>query len=124
MSQQISDQSFSFSVDSALLRELGEKLVATVHVAVSELIKNAYDADADLVKVFISPGERGGPSIVIEDNGTGMTPDEVTNFWMRIGTTHKEDHPTSSRYGRSRTGRKGVGRFPFPPLSSNLVLDT
>jgi signal transduction histidine kinase len=125
MSQQISDQSFSFSVDSALLRELGEKLVSTVHVAVSELIKNAYDADADHVKVFITPSEHGGgPTVVIEDDGVGMTPEDVTNFWMRIGTTHKADQPTSSRYGRPRTGRKGVGRFACRRLGSKLVLET
>ncbi len=35
-----------FTVDSALLSELGEKLVETVHIALLELVKNAYDADA------------------------------------------------------------------------------
>jgi HSP90 family molecular chaperone len=68
---------FTFSVDSALLRELGEKLVSTVHVALSELVKNAYDADATEVKVSITPNATSGPTIIIEDNGTGMTPDEA-----------------------------------------------
>ena len=115
---------FNFSVDSALLRELGEKLVSTVHVALAELVKNAYDADATEVRVSIVPGPTGGPKIVVEDNGTGMTPKEVADFWMRIGTTNKEDQPTSNRFGRPRTGKKGVGRFACRRLGRLLELET
>lgn len=115
---------FNFSVDSALLRELGEKLVSTVHVALSELVKNAYDADATMVRVSIEPQIGCGPTIIIEDNGTGMTPAEVEKFWMRIGTTNKEDEPTSRRYGRPRTGKKGVGRFACRRLGRHLILET
>ncbi len=116
--------SFKFSVDSALLRELGEKLVSTVHVALSELVKNAYDADASSVQISITPSLTAGPRIVIEDDGTGMTPDEVAGFWMRIGTTNKVLQPLSHRYGRPRTGRKGVGRFACRRLGAHLKLTT
>jgi len=115
---------FTFSVDSALLRELGEKLVSTVHVALAELVKNAYDADATEVRVSLTPSPTGGPTIIIEDNGTGMTPEEVANFWMRIGTTNKESQPTSKRFGRPRTGKKGVGRFACRRLGRRLELET
>jgi len=115
---------FTFSVDSALLRELGEKLVSTVHVALSELVKNAYDADASMVRVRISPVDGSGPTIEIEDNGSGMTPEEVSTFWMRIGTTNKETQPVSKLYGRLRTGRKGVGRFACRRLGSYLKVET
>lgn len=117
-------QKFSFTVDSALLRELGERLVTTVHVALSELVKNSYDADATAVKVRIEPKDEGGPRIIVEDNGAGMSPEDVSNFWMRIGTTNKEDAPHSSLYGRPRTGRKGVGRFACRRLGTVLVLET
>jgi signal transduction histidine kinase len=117
-------QEFSFTVDSALLRELGEKLVSTVHVALAELVKNSYDADASTVKVRMNPQGAGGPHIVIEDDGVGMTPDEVSRFWMRIGTTNKEAAPFSARYGRPRTGRKGVGRFACRRLGTVLTLET
>jgi hypothetical protein len=45
----------NFEVDSALLGEIGERLVTTPHVALSELVKNAYDADATEVFVAIMP---------------------------------------------------------------------
>jgi signal transduction histidine kinase len=115
---------FKFSVDSALLRELGEKLVSTVHVALAELVKNAYDADATMVRISIEPSALGGPTIVIEDNGSGMTPEEVATYWMRIGTTNKDGNPCSRRFGRPRTGKKGVGRFACRRLGSSLELET
>jgi len=115
---------FQFSVDSALLRELGEKLVSTVHVALAELVKNAYDADATTVQVSINPSPIGGPTIIIEDNGSGMSPEEVAKYWMRIGTTNKESQPSSKRFGRPRTGKKGVGRFACRRLGRHLGLET
>lgn len=115
---------FKFSVDSALLRELGEKLVSTVHVALAELVKNAYDADATSVRISITQNTDSGPTIIIEDNGSGMSPDEVATFWMRIGTTNKNDLPTSKKFGRPRTGKKGVGRFACRRLGTKLDLET
>ena len=72
----------TFDVDSALLSELGERLVGSVHVAILELIKNAYDADA--TEVTIS-AERVSTGIVtmIEDDGVGMTFEQVKNYWMK-----------------------------------------
>ena len=79
----------NFTVDSRLLQELGERLVGKHFVALAELIKNSYDADANLVKLkFLD--ENGG-MFVIEDDGEGMTFEEFKNFWMRIGSRHKED---------------------------------
>ena len=84
-------ETLEFSVDSALLSELGERLVESVHVALLELVKNAYDADATQVTIQITPSEGdAGPEVRIEDNGTGMALDEVRGYWMRIATTHKD----------------------------------
>jgi len=116
-------EKFTFSVDSALLGELGEKLVSSVHVALSELVKNAYDADAKIVKLSILP-EGSSTRIVIDDDGVGMTLDEVKSYWMRIGTTNKVDQPTSRVFGRQKTGAKGVGRFACRRLGLKLKLTT
>lgn len=116
-------EKFTFSVDSALLGELGEKLVSSVHVALSELVKNAYDADATFVKLSIL-SEGSSTRIVIDDDGEGMTLDEVKSYWMRIGTTNKVDQPTSRIFGRRKTGAKGVGRFACRRLGLKLKLTT
>jgi len=73
-----------FSVDSALLKELGEKLVETVHLALSELVKNAYDASK--VEVIIDQNENGENRVRIIDNGRGMNFSQVEKYWMRIAT--------------------------------------
>ncbi len=114
----------TFTVDSALLSELGEKLVETAHIALVELVKNAYDADATLVTVKIVPDPPHGPQVHVVDNGSGMTFRDVENYWMRIATTHKRAHQVSQRYGRPRTGSKGIGRFSCRRLGTRLKLLT
>lgn len=114
----------NFTVDSALLRELGEKLVETVHLALAELIKNSYDADATIVKVKFTQDENGNDEIHIIDNGIGMNFQEVKKYWMRIATTVKVKDNISRKYGRPRTGEKGIGRFCCRRLGSRLKLVT
>lgn len=117
-------EDFNFVVDSALLSELGEKLVSTVQVALAELIKNSYDADATVVNVRITPQATGAASVVIEDDGCGMLLGEVRAHWMKIGTTNKADAPVSATFGRLKTGSKGVGRFACRRLGTHLKLTT
>jgi hypothetical protein len=97
----------SFTIESRLLRELGERLVREPEVAIVELIKNSYDADATTCDVHY----RAGDSISVVDDGTGMTLDQFRNGWMRIGTSSKELTPRSSIFRRRITGEKGIGRF-------------
>lgn len=114
----------SFIVDSALLSELGERLVETVHLALAELIKNAYDADATEVEVMVIPDRKGKSIITVSDNGIGMTFEDVQNYWMRIATTIKVKEQVSPRYGRPKTGSKGIGRFSCRRLGNKLELVT
>ena len=119
----------NFSVDSQLMGELGEKLVTKNYIALSELIKNSYDADATAVTIsFVDSGEGGAEDndgmIEISDNGTGLSYKHVKEFWMRIATSNKVDEPKSKLYGRQRTGNKGIGRFACQRLSRFLELET
>ncbi|HVW08629.1 MAG TPA: ATP-binding protein [Tepidisphaeraceae bacterium] len=114
----------TFSVDSALLSELGEKLVESAHIALVELIKNAYDADATRVSIVISPNAGQGTVIQIVDNGLGMTFRDVERYWMRVATTNKATNKASERYGRPRTGSKGIGRFSCRRLGNRLHMVT
>jgi signal transduction histidine kinase/anti-sigma regulatory factor (Ser/Thr protein kinase) len=118
-------QDFVFKVDSALLGELGEKLVSTVHVALAELVKNAYDADAAELLITITPDAAGrGPRITVTDDGHGMTREDVERYWMKIGTPNKVEREHSREFGRLLTGAKGVGRFACRRLGTKLRLTT
>ncbi len=110
-----------FKVDAELLRELGERLVGKPHVALAELIKNSYDADATEVTIKFLPDE---DQIEIHDNGHGMTLEDFENFWMRIGTTHKREKIHSRNLERPMTGSKGVGRLAVQFLANKLEIKT
>ena len=108
-----------FQADSALLRELGEALVGQPHIALAELVKNAYDADATRCHVTID-----GEKIVVEDNGHGMSEREFLDYWMTIGTSHKQKAGSSRAFGRQVTGSKGVGRLAAQFLAHELEMTT
>ena len=110
-----------FTVDSALLRELGERLVGRPYVALAELIKNSYDADANHVTIEFDPH---ADRIAVTDDGHGMDPDEFTRYWMRIGSPHKTKQRASRNLGRPMTGSKGVGRLAVQYLARNLEIST
>lgn len=107
-----------FVVDAALLKELGERLIGRPAIALAELAKNSYDADASICRI-----EFGNDQITISDNGTGMSESDFLKHWMRIGTTHKTDE-VKSKLGRRYTGSKGLGRLSAQFLADEMVLET
>src|SRR5262249_16514803 len=108
-----------FSVDARLLRELGERLVGRPHIALAELIKNAYDADARTVDISFSDDQ-----IVVSDDGHGMSETDFVQRWMRIGTGRTEKGGTSRELKRAMTGSKGVGRLAAQLLAHELEVVT
>lgn len=113
-----------FTVDAGLIQRLGYELVGRAETAVSELIKNSYDADATVVDVdFINAFTQGG-SLIISDNGLGMTKQQLINGFMRISSTDKLHNPTSIRFNRTKAGKKGIGRFAAQRLGERLILVT
>lgn len=112
-------RSVRFTVDAALLRELGSRLVGKPHIALAELIKNSYDADARHVRVIFA-----SDSIIVEDDGHGMSADNFIRYWMRVGTTHKAAEKTSPELGRALTGSKGVGRLAAQLLARELRVES
>ncbi len=110
-------QKVHFTVDSELLRELGERLVGRQYIALAELVKNSYDADASKVEIRIQDD-----CIEVSDNGHGMTYEDFEGRWMRVGSTHKVKEETSPELHRPLTGSKGVGRLAVQFLASELEL--
>ncbi|AWG85285.1 ATP-binding protein [Vibrio parahaemolyticus] len=119
---------FTFDVDAQLITELGERLVSRNHIGISELIKNAYDADSPSVDVSLTNASEyenlDNSELIITDKGLGMTFDTVSKHWMTIGTSNKRNNPVSRLYGRPVTGNKGIGRFACQRLAEHLELIT
>ena len=62
-------------------------------------------------------------TIIIMDNGSGMTEDILRAAWMNIGTSDKEERRVSPG-GRIKTGAKGIGRFALDKLSTSTTVIT
>ena len=113
-----------FSVDAGIIDRLGKELVARHETAVSELVKNAYDADATRVKITFKESYKVGGTLEIEDNGLGMTKEQLINGFMRLSSSDKLHFPRSPRYNRKRAGKKGIGRFSAQRLGKKLTIIT
>lgn len=113
-----------FSVDAGVIDRLGTELVARQETAVSELVKNAYDADAKKVTLKFENSDSIGGTLFIEDDGIGMTRNQLVNGFMRISSTDKLHNPLSERYKRKRSGQKGIGRFAVQRLGKKLTITT
>jgi signal transduction histidine kinase len=113
-----------FTVDAGHIQRLGAELVGKQDTALSELIKNAYDADATNVVLTFADYRDPGGTLIIEDDGSGMLDDVIRSSWMRISTASKVDQPLSPIYRRIRAGRKGIGRFSVQRLGKFLYLET
>ncbi|RLD14001.1 MAG: hypothetical protein DRI28_04660 [Caldiserica bacterium] len=118
-----------FKPRARLILQLGEQLIRNESIALLELIKNAYDADASKVKVImknIDKPETG--SIIVEDDGSGMTENIIKDVWMEPGSDYKEylfkKGIRTNKFGRLPLGEKGIGRFAAHKLGELITLIT
>jgi signal transduction histidine kinase len=112
-----------FRPRARLLKLIGSELISDDVLAVTELVKNAHDADASSVVVaFIGVASTGG-EIIVRDDGLGMDLETLLGHWMQPAATFKAQ--PSSRFtpsGRRMLGEKGVGRFASDKLGGHLEL--
>jgi signal transduction histidine kinase len=114
-----------FRVQSHVLKLLGDELIGHDRLAVFELVKNAYDADATVVDVTLDLMGKI-PRITVVDNGTGMSLDTIEKAWLEVGTDSKRSILGRGRtqLGRAPFGEKGVGRLAVQKLGIELTLST
>lgn len=107
-----------------ILRTLGAELISSDKVALVELVKNAYDADASVVCVeFNGPLVAGQGAITVWDDGHAMDEATLESAWLDIGTNIKRQR-TRSVGGRRVLGEKGIGRLAASRLGQRLELVT
>lgn len=121
---ELDEENVRFSVDASHMSRLGRELVGKKETAVSELVKNAYDADATQVTLTFENADLAGGRLIIEDDGHGMTREQLIAGFMRLSTTDKVHEPYSPKYNRLRAGRKGIGRFAAQGLGKKLTITT
>lgn len=120
-----------FKVHASVIYKLGESLIADEVTALSELLKNAYDADASFCKLMIDPDyvENGAQGqITITDNGCGMDLQTIVSGWLTISNSPKKrmknNNETTKRYHRIPLGEKGLGRLSVQKLGRKVKMIT
>ncbi|MBK8291749.1 MAG: ATP-binding protein [Flammeovirgaceae bacterium] len=117
------ESDLQFNMKASLIKRLGEEIAPDAVVALAELIKNAYDADASWVRIEIDTRHTavedslfknsGIGSLRVSDNGTGMSWSGVTDNWMNFSFSNKQQAKASELTGKKRSpvGGQGLGRL-------------
>ena len=118
-----------FKPRARLLLQLGDQLIKNESIALLELAKNAYDADASKVDIIMHhPDSIENGYIEIEDDGFGMTADIVENVWLEPGSSYKQEQfiqrKETPKYKRLPIGEKGIGRFGAHKLGNIIEMTT
>lgn len=132
-----------FKVHASLIYKLGEELITDEITALSELVKNSYDADSPYVNLNVDPFYREDMEesingnvtkktlygvIVIKDEGHGMNKSDIVNGWLTISNSYKKkmkkNKEVTDKYNRMPLGDKGLGRLSVQKLGNYMTLKT
>jgi HSP90 family molecular chaperone len=112
-----------YRVDTQLAKLLAENYRSS-EVALKELVDNAWDADAETVRISLPAPMTNGP-IIIDDDGSGMTHAELEREYLLIASdrTRRRGELTSHKKRKAK-GRKGIGKFAGLMAAKSMRLET
>jgi signal transduction histidine kinase len=132
-----STENLHVEVDANVVRQLGEELITDAEQALLELIKNAYDADAQVARVIVNTEESSEDtsakgklkgSIVVEDDGAGMDLDTIQRGWLTISLSMKKSLKEHGKrtpiFRRTPLGDKGLGRLGTMKIGNTIEIVT
>lgn len=114
-------EDLKYIIEDAVIAELlGNQNFTSNNSAILELVKNAYDANALNFNISFV-----GDSIIFEDDGKGMSSNDIKENWMHVGVSFK-DYSIIDKNDKKRVlaGAKGVGRFALSKLGKNVEIVT
>lgn len=113
-----------FDVSTGLKTVLGRELITDDAVAIFEMVKNSFDARATTVHLYFDDD-----CILVADNGSGMSFDDLTSKWLRVAYSEKrhrseKDFRDAVAARGFVAGSKGIGRFSSDRLGKTIILQT
>lgn len=111
-----------FDVSSGLKSVLGRELITDDEVAIFELVKNSFDADASQVNIYFDDNK-----IIVADDGHGMTASDIKTKWLSVAYSSKHqqnDYRDDIANRRKFAGSKGIGRISTDRLGELVTLQT
>ena len=117
-----------FRPRARMLQLLGDELIGSARLAIFELVKNAYDADANKAIVCLNLDTEEGPIIIVSDDGEGMNHDVLQSIWLVPGNEHRKKQRQyqirTPKHNRLPLGEKGLGRFAVHKLGNRISMVT
>ncbi len=109
------DHKFTMSLSLNVLNHLGINLYSNIPAVLSEIVANSWDADATEVHIYVD-----NDKITIEDNGCGMSADDINKKFLYVGHRKRESSLFSPIYKRPYMGRKGIGKLSMFSISQEI----
>lgn len=110
--------------DPNTIEHLGVRMYSTLPPVFAELVGNAHDADAE--NVVLTLNDSGDEKeIIVEDDGVGMTFEEINDKFLRIGRNRRvEEKSETTLKGRKIIGKKGLGKLSFFGVAGEAEIST
>ena len=116
---------FILRISLNALEHLGINLYSNIPAVLSEVVANAWDADATMVNIKINKNKNNHTIIEIEDNGSGMTRQEVQDRFLTVGYQRRNNQPGPTKYfNRKPMGRKGIGKLSLFSIAEIVEVST
>ena len=103
-----SEHKYEMTLSLNVLRHLGFGLYSNVAAVLSEVVANAWDADAENVSIFIDASDG---HVIIEDDGHGMTVHDANDKYLTVGYERRKSERRTPVLDRPVMGRKGIGKL-------------
>jgi len=121
----MAESSLEMRFDPQTIKHLGLRMYSTLPPALAEIVSNSYDADAENVVITLSERDGSPEKIKIEDDGIGMSFDDIKTKFLVIGRNRRDDgDQPSSKFKRLPTGKKGLGKLALFGLAKTITVST
>ncbi len=113
----------TLAFDPNVIEHLGVRMYSSLPPVLSELIANAYDADADKVSIVLRDNN-GDKKIIVSDDGDGMTYKELQDKFLTIGRNRRNEEKPLTSKNRKPIGKKGLGKLAFFGIVKTVFIET
>ncbi|EHR7164170.1 ATP-binding protein [Vibrio parahaemolyticus] len=112
---------YTMTISLNVLKHLGINLYSSVPAVITEAVANAWDADANRVFIIADTDDN---SIIIRDDGDGMTLDDINKRFLEVGHDRRESGYAKTQSGRNVMGRKGLGKLSLFSIAQKIEVYT
>ena len=116
-----SEHKYEMTLSLNVLRHLGFGLYSNIAAVLSEVVANAWDADAENVSISI---DASNGHVIIEDDGHGMTVDDANDKYLTVGYERRKSENRTPVLDRPVMGRKGIGKLSLFSIARSVEVHT